>query len=172
LKRPPGVVRGPLCRMARQLRRTAALGILGASLATVGGCAAPAVMPPDEHVATRMHAIAIRYLTDQQQGMQQGMKGFIPDISRCYAAAIRPVVLVYDLRDCLILDAVVYYQDRTAGGSFARGSLYFFEPQSMATRWGTFGPLAGFSSASQLIQYLRDSNNLVRCDVAEMKSGR
>jgi hypothetical protein len=113
-----------------------------------------------------MRAIAHRFLNDQQQG---GVAGVIADIDSCYAGATHPVIDVYTLRDCLILDYVAYHNDHTVGQAFGMAPLPYFTDATAIQRWKNYGLVADYRTPTELAGYLRDAGQLVQIDIAQIK---
>jgi hypothetical protein len=143
---------------------------IGPFALTVGllltACSTPVVLRQHADVQTRMRTIAARFLNDQQQG---GMAGVIADIEACYAGATHPVIDVYTLRDCLILDYVAYHNDHTVGLAFGAGPLPYFTDATAIQRWKNYGLVADYRTPTELAGYLRDASQLVQIDIAQIK---
>jgi hypothetical protein len=129
-------------------------------------CSTPVVLRQHADARTRMRAIAVRFLNDQQQG---GMAGVIADIEACYAGVTHPVIDVYALRDCLILDYVAYHNDHTVGQAFGAGPLPYFTDATAIQRWKNYGLVADYRTPAELAGYLRDASQLVQIDIDQIR---
>ncbi len=74
-------------------------------------CTTPAMIEPHADPGTQMNAIAQRV---EQACRQREMTRVIENIGNCYAASTSPVIGVFALRDCLVLDYITYRSDFTA----------------------------------------------------------
>jgi hypothetical protein len=140
-----------------------------ATALALAACSTPVVVQQHADVNTRMRAIATRFVHDQQQG---GMAGVIADIDACYASATHPFADVLNLRDCLVLDYVGYHEDQTVGRSFGMGPLPYFADPTSVQRWKNYGLLADYRTPAELPGYMRDSNQFVQIDVAQIKAAQ
>jgi len=145
--------------------RTARYAIAGAL--ALAGCATPTVVDSHATVPVRMFNIAGRFEQDRRQG---GMTGVTADIERCYASATVPVVKIYELRDCLVLDYVGYQTDVTIGRRQFRVAMPYFEDQAAFARWTRYGPPAQFDNPNRLVAYLSNGNGLVQLDLARIEA--
>lgn len=148
--------------MIRRSLRSVLLGALALS-----GCTAPVVVEPHADVPTGMWNIASRFEQDRRQG---GMAGVIADIEQCYASATGPVVKVYTLRDCLVLDYVGYRTDVTIGRRLWHQALPYFEDKAATARWTWYGMLAQFDTPTRLVEYLRNAEASVQLDLAQINA--
>jgi len=143
--------------------RTARYAIAGAL--ALAGCATPAVIDSHATVPVRIFNIASRFEQDRRQG---GMTAVTTDIEQCYAAATLPVVKIFELRDCLVLDYVGYQTDVTIGRRHFGVAMPYFEDRTAFARWAKYGPPAQFDNPNRLIAYLSNGNGLVQLDLARI----
>ena len=140
---------------------------VASSLLSLAACGQLAVEDPHADAGTRMWNVASRLEHDRRTG---GMAGAIDDIGHCYASASGPILKIWALRDCMVLDYAAYQVDVTIGRRIFRQSLPYFEDQAFASRVNRYAKLDGFTSAAQLANYLRDTYAVVRIDLAQLNA--
>jgi hypothetical protein len=146
--------------MSHRISCLVALGALALS-----GCGA--VIDPHASAGNRMMGIAARFEEDQHRG---GMSGVIDDIQNCYIAATLPVIKVYALRDCMVLDYVGYREDVRIGRRIFHQALPYFEDRAFLDRQIHYAPLDGFQG-SQIVTYMLDAYQAVQFDRRQINAG-
>ena len=139
-------------------------------LCLVSGCATtapqssrPWAMGPWMPADIRLNEVAVRFEDDRRLG---GTKAIIRDVEGCYVhAANQPIVQVYELRDCLILDYTAYNTDQVEGRQVNGALSPFFNDEVAITRWTNYGVLARFKDGASEIAYLKDAHQVVQRDL-------
>ena len=132
------------------------------------GCSTLAVQDKHADVKTRLWRVASRMEMDRRQG---GMAQAIADITQCYEDATVPLVKVYALRDCMVLDYAGYRLDMTIDRRLNGGPLPYYEDKVFADRVTKYGKMDGFATGEQLVPYLQDADVPVRQDTALLNAG-
>ena len=124
------------------------------NISFVGDPSSRPVYSPD----ARALQIAFAYNTDFRSG---GMVGVEHDIERCYQQTAARSGNVAGLRDCMTLDYTAYNIDQVDGRQINGRSLPFFTDAAEKGRMAQYGPAAQFSSAAEMLSYLKDMHQLV-----------
>ncbi len=98
------------------------------------------------------------------------MAGVNADIQACYSSASQPVMKIYALYDCIVLDYGAYKTDVTIGRPINGWPLPFLVDHVFAARANQYAQVDGFTSTDQLAQYLRDSNAVIQTDIAQLNA--
>jgi len=136
-------------------------------LLVLSACATPAIEEPHEDAGTRMQNVAARFEQARRRG---GMAGVIADIDDCYKSATAPIIKVYSLRDCLVLDYVAFRTDVAIGRRLFHQALPFFEDQVFVRRTSHYAQIDGFTSPAQLANYFNDAGTLVQYDIGQINT--
>lgn len=139
---------------------------LCAALIGLSACQTFAVQAPRADVEGRMHDLAVRYVHDEETGTT----GVIADLQNCYASASRFRIKRSALRDCLVLDAVAFYEDSRFEQAFGAASLPWFELETKAARWGYYGSLASFGDVDRQVHYMAKRAGLVETEIQRIGS--
>lgn len=138
----------------------------------MAGCAqigmAPTIAGDRLPIKDRMFTIASRYEQDRREG---GMAGVAEGIAKCYNMATSPVVVIYGVRDCLILDYVASLTVMTGRRQDPGLKVPFLQFQTASARWDHYAPMAQFDSRQRMIRYLNDSNDIVQVDLGQINVG-
>lgn len=149
--------------------RTSSRALMLAAL-LLTACQAPGTRPPpgagqaagQNPTMTPAAWAEAGYLVDRFEAARQqgGMTGVSADIQQCYARATRPVVQRLPLRECMVLDTFASRLDaETAKIMPGVGGMPYYQAQTVAARYGRYGPMAGFADPQVLGGYLAQGSN-------------
>lgn len=142
------------------------LAVVCAALVSLSACQPPASQMPENGIGRRMRDLATRYVHDKEAGMA----GIIEDIQNCYALASQPPIIRSNVRDCLVLDTVAFYDESVFDQTFGARGLPYFEPSARTARWSYYGPLANFDDVGQQVHYMAERAALVQMDIQKISS--
>jgi len=133
----------------------------------LSACAVPAVEDEHANAGTRMQGVAARFEQARRRG---GMAAVVSEIDDCYRSATFPLIKVYALRDCLVLDYVGYRTDVTIGRRLFHQALPFFEDKAFTGRASHYAQLDSFTSPAQLANYFKDAGTLTQYDIGQLNA--
>ena len=142
------------------------LAVLCAALISLSACQTPAPQMPRAGIEQRMRDLATRYVHDKEAGMA----GAIEDVQNCYASASQPPIKRDEVRDCLVLNTVAFYDESLFDQTFGAKGLPYFEPNTRIARWSYYGPLASFDDVSRQVHYMAEGAALVQMDIQKISS--
>ena len=139
---------------------------LCAILIGLSACQTSVSQVPRADVNRRMHALAVRYVHDEVSGMT----GVIADLQNCYVSASQFRAKANALRDCLILDAVAFYEANRFDQAFGATGLPYSNPETKTARWSYYEPLAGFNDVDRQLHYMTERAALVETAIQSIGS--
>lgn len=142
------------------------LAALCAALISLSACQTSAPQIPQADIKQRMRNLATRYIHDKEAGMA----GVIEDIENCYALARQPPIKRNEIRDCLVLDTVAFYDESLFDQTFGARGLPYFEPSTRTARWSYYGPLASFDDVGRQVHYMAERAALVQMNIQKLSS--